>query len=93
MDTCPDCVYVNEQVEGNANFVKVDIGAHVRNLKEFLNLRDNSPAFDEAKRDGTIGIPCFVLADGSITLVPEDAGLKSRPIAEGASCSLDGSGC
>ena len=93
MDTCPDCVYVNDQVIGNANYVKVDIGTHVRNLKEFLKLRDNNPVFDEAKRIGIVGIPCFVLEDGTVTLTPEEAGLQSRPIEDGAACSLDGSGC
>ncbi|HAZ57800.1 MAG TPA: glutaredoxin-related protein, partial [Bacteroides graminisolvens] len=38
------------------------------------------------------GIPCFVLEDGSVTLIPEEAGLQSRPI-EGIACNIDGSGC
>lgn len=93
MDTCPDCTYVEQQIEGNDRYEVVDIGRHVKNLKEFLHLRDTSPAFEEARNAGMAGIPCFVLEDGTVTLVPEDAGLKSRPLAEGASCSLDGSGC
>lgn len=93
MDTCPDCTYVEEQVKGDNRYEVIDIGRHVRNLKEFLKLRDNSPVFDEAKRYGAAGIPCFVLEDGTITLTPEDAGLKSRPIADGSACNLDGSGC
>ena len=40
MQTCPDCEYVEKQVEGNPNFEVIDIGKHVRNLKEFLKLRD-----------------------------------------------------
>ena len=40
MQTCPDCEYVEKQVEGNPNFKVIDIGKHVRNLKEFLKLRD-----------------------------------------------------
>ena len=93
MDTCPDCTYVDEQVKGNSNYVVIDIGSHVKNLKAFLKLRDNNAVFDEAKKHGAAGIPCFVLEDGTVTLTPEDAGLKSRPIEEGAACSLDGSGC
>lgn len=39
-------------------------------------------------------ISCFVLEDGTVTLTPEDAGLKSRTLSpEGASCSIDGGGC
>ena len=71
----------------------IDIGRHVRNLKAFLSLRDLDPAFDEAKSVGAVGIPCFVLEDGTVTLNPEDAGLRPRPIDEGAACNIDGSGC
>lgn len=96
MKSCPDCTYVEEQAKGNSNYDVIDIGSHVRALKAFLKLRDNNPVFDEAKRAGSVGIPCFVLEDGTVTLVPEEAGLKSRyagSTTEGASCSIDGSGC
>lgn len=93
MSTCPDCVNIEEQIKGDSRFEMIDIGQHVRNLKEFMRLRDNSPVFDEAKKCGYIGIPCFVLEDGTITLSPEDAGLQSKPLTEGNSCSIDGSGC
>lgn len=93
MDTCPDCVYVKEQIKNDDRYEIIDIGQHVRKLKEFLRLRDTSPVFDEAKKNDAAGIPCFVLEDGTVTLVPEDAGLQSRPIEDGAVCSLDGSGC
>ncbi len=93
MSTCPDCTYVEQQVEGNSQYEIIDIGQHVRNLKAFLKLRDHHDAFSGAKRHGQVGIPCFVLEDGNVTLVPEEAGLKSRPVDEGAACSLDGKGC
>lgn len=94
MKTCPDCTYVEEQVKGNGQYEIIDIGAHVSNLKEFMRLRDNNPAFAAVKRIGTIGIPCFVLEDGTVTLRPEKAGLHPRPKkCEGASCNIDGSGC
>lgn len=93
MDTCPDCTYVEAQVKGNDRYEIIDIGQHVKNLKAFLKLRDHSSVFDEAKRIGAAGIPCFVLEDGTVTLRPEDAGLHSHPIEEGATCNLDGSGC
>ena len=56
METCPDCEYVEKQVEGNPNFEVIDIGKHVRNLKQFLDLRDSNPAFEEAKKTGDVGI-------------------------------------
>lgn len=95
MSTCPDCVNIEEQVNGDSRFEMIDIGQHVRNLKEFMRLRDSSPVFDEAKKCGYIGIPCFVLEDGTITLSPEDAGLHSQSehSDESASCNIDGSGC
>lgn len=93
MPTCPDCEYIDRQIEGNENYEVIDIGLHIKNLKEFLALRDNNPVFDICKKTGAAGIPCFVLEDGSITLVPEDAGLLSRPADEGAACNIDGSGC
>lgn len=93
MQTCPDCTYVEEQVKGNSRYEIIDIGQHVRNLKEFLKLRDHNPVFDAAKKSGAAGIPYFVLEDGTVTLTPEDAGLQSRPVSEGATCNIDGSGC
>ncbi len=98
METCPDCTYVEVEAEDNPeSFRFIDIGEHVKNLKEFLHLRDADPAFDAAKAKGSIGIPCFVSEDGFVTLKPEDAGLRSRPVEEqpvqGAACSIDGSGC
>ena len=64
MHTCPDCEYVEKQVVGNPNFEVIDIGKHVRNLKQFIKLRDTNPAFDEAKAVDDLGIPCYVLEDG-----------------------------
>ena len=93
MPSCPDCVHVEAQVKGNDQYQIVDIGSHVRVLKEFLRLRDSHPAFADARRFGQVGIPCFVLSDGTVTLTPEDVGLTSRPVADGESCSLDGTGC
>ena len=92
--TCPDCTQVEEQVKGNAKYELVDIGTHVKYLKEFLRLRDNNPLFDECKRTGSIGIPCFLLEDGTVTLTPEEAGLQSSTsVNEGKTCNIDGSGC
>lgn len=87
MNTCPDCIYVEEQIQGDDRYEIIDIGSHVKHLKEFLRIRDNSPVFNEAKKVGAAGIPCFVLEDGSVTLIPEEAGLASRPITEGVSCN------
>ncbi len=91
MKTCPYCSYVEKQVENNPEFKIIDIGEHVKNLKEFLDLRDNHPAFEQAKKEGDVGIPCYVLEDGSVSLSSKDAGLE--PMPDGASCNIDGTGC
>ena len=93
LPTCPYCDYVKEQIKGNPNFKYINIGEHVRYLHEFMALRDHRPEFDHSKEIGDIGIPCFVLEDGTITLKPEDVGLKEYNPAAGPACSIDGSGC
>ena len=91
MSSCPDCAAVKSAANGDTRLQLIDIGEHVRNLKQFLMLRDNHPAFDRVKQRGAIGIPCFVLEDGSVKFSLDDVDL---PVVEsGASCSLDGKGC
>lgn len=94
MKSCPDCVAVKRQTEGKPDFRLCDIGESVTHMKAFLRLRDANTAFDAAKAAGSIGIPCFVLEDGTVTLSPAEAGLDvTDETTEGASCSLDGKGC
>lgn len=91
MATCPDCFQVKEQLKNNPEYQLIDIGEHVLNLKEFLRLRDSNPAFDSVKANGSVGIPCFVTEDGTISFSMDDIIIDITP--EGASCSLDGKGC
>lgn len=78
--TCPDCAYIYEQIRDNMDdYEFIDIGKHVKNLKEFLIMRDSSPVFEECRANSFVGIPCFVSEDGKISLVPEDVNLNSRP--------------
>ena len=93
MSTCPDCTNLEEQVRGNAKYEVIDIGLQVKDLKDFLKLRDTCAVFHEVKQVGAIGIPCFVLEDGTVTLTPEEAGLKTQPLTGSSVCNLDGSGC
>ena len=92
MNTCPDCIAVDKHVEADNRYEVIDIGSHIKYLKEFLRLRDNNAVFDEAKKYGYAGVPCFVLEDGTVTLSPEEAGINLNE-APTASCRLDGSGC
>ncbi|WP_044260972.1 hypothetical protein [Prevotella conceptionensis] len=91
MSTCPDCVQVKAQLADNPAYELIDIGEHVRNLKQFLALRDNNPAFAEVKQHGSVGIPCFLLEDGNVQFALDNITIEDAP--EGAACSLDGKGC
>ena len=66
---CPDCVDCCKDLNAaGTHYVFLDFADDVNNLKEFLKLRDALPVFDEAKREGKIGIPCIVHPDGTVTL-------------------------
>lgn len=66
-DFCQDSVYAKTILDRlNIPYKYVDITSSTDNLKLFLELRDKSPRFKLVKEHGLIGIPCFVLDDGSI---------------------------
>ncbi len=95
MSTCPDCTDVKRVAKDDARFHLVDIGEHVHNLREFMKLRDTHPKFTVARQRGLVGIPSFLLEDGTVTFKPEEVGLdltKQDPTV-GVACNLDGSGC
>ena len=76
MPTCPYCDYIHAQIVGRENeFEYIDIGENIRNMGAFTRLRDTNPVFDHSKEIGDVGIPAFVLEDGSITLDPAVVGL------------------
>ncbi|MEE3489168.1 MAG: glutaredoxin [Bulleidia sp.] len=88
MPSCPDCSYVHDQIVGREDeFDYIDIGSHVKKMKEFTRLRDTNPVFDTCKASGGIGIPAFVFEDGTVSLDPEDAGLKANPGV--SACSIE----
>ena len=64
---CPDCVQCREELDAaGVEYVYLDIGNDLLNLKQFLALRENR-VFDPIKEKGAIGIPCIVLEDGTLT--------------------------
>ena len=83
MITCPDCSYLLDQISGlEDEYEYIEIGEHVLKMKEFLRIRDskdNAEIFKEIKATGGVGIPCFVLENGRISLNPSDAGLEANP--------------
>lgn len=57
-------------------------------------LCQSRPSYVQAKAIGDVGIPCYVLEDGTVTLYSKDVGLESRPENYGgAACRIDGKGC
>lgn len=66
---CPDCVRCCEELKNaEVPFEYCDFCDSLRNLKEFLKLRDESGVFAESREAGKIGIPCILREDGSLTL-------------------------
>lgn len=83
MITCPDCSYLLDQISGlEDKYEYIEIGDHVLKMKEFLRIqdsKDNAEIFKDIKATGGVGIPCFVLENGLISLDPSDAGLEANP--------------
>ena len=93
---CGDCVAAKEALQ-KLSTVELDyrnITESTTLLKEFLKYRDTEPMFDSIKADGKIGIPFFLLEDGTKTFDIEsyvDVKIEaaSNPVN---ACSLDGKG-
>ena len=66
---CPDTLYAINQLKANdVDMSFKNISAALSDLKKFLAIRENDSLFDDAKKNGGLGIPCFVLEDGTRTL-------------------------
>lgn len=66
---CGDCVECREAFTRNGvEFIYLDFAEDLKNLKEFLELRDRVPQFEQVKAEGKIGIPCIVTDSGEVSL-------------------------
>ena len=66
---CPDCVQCREDLDkAGVAYEYLDFSENLKNLKEFLAIRDSSDLFDAVRQRGSIGIPCIVDASGRIHL-------------------------
>ena len=66
---CPDCVQCREDLDqAGVTYEYLDFSESLKNLKEFLVLRDNNAVFEDVRKDGRIGIPCLVDEDGNVSL-------------------------
>jgi glutaredoxin-related protein len=95
-EICPDCVAAKEQLKDHSN-IELDyrnITENTSTLKEFLSYRDHDEIFAPVKEAGRIGIPFFILEDGTRTLELSDF-IEISNITSGnqaSACSLDGKG-
>ncbi len=65
---CKDCVQCREDLDKSGiSYEYLDFSDSLLYLKEFLAIRDINPLFQEVREKGSIGIPCIVLEDGTIT--------------------------
>ncbi len=66
---CPDTLYaLNKLVEAGAEIEFKNMSASLPDLKVYLALRDSEAMYEKVKAGGGIGIPCFILEDGSKTM-------------------------
>ena len=95
---CPDCRECKANFDANnVSYEFIDINESLRNLKDFLALRDNLPVFDHCKEINDIGLPAIVREDGSVFLDWEgylkENGLPIVYKEDGQACGLDRKGC
>lgn len=61
---CPDCPPAIENINReNLNYELIDITNSMRELKEFLKLRDTNPYFDSIKIKNNVGIPIVYIEE------------------------------
>ena len=66
---CPDCVKCREDLDrAGVGYEYLDFADSLKNLKEFLSIREFSPVFIPVREAGKIGIPCILADDGTVTL-------------------------
>lgn len=59
---------INQLISKGVDMSFKNIPAALPDLKEFPAIRENDAIFDNAKKNGGLGIPCFVFEDGTRTL-------------------------
>ena len=66
---CPDCGKCREDLDkAGVDYEYLDFSDSLKNLKEFLAIRDSSDLFNDVRKNGSIGIPCILEENGSISL-------------------------
>ena len=94
---CPDCVQCKKNFDlYGIEYEFIDINDRLRDLSDFLVLRDSLPVFDHCKEIHDIGLPALVKEDGEVFLnwpgYIEERGFQVIE-EDVVACSLDGRGC
>ena len=68
-----DTLYaLNKLTEAGIEMDFKNLSASLPDLKVYLGLRDTEPMYEKVKAGGGIGIPCFILEDGTKTMDLKD---------------------
>ena len=66
---CPDCVRCCDDLDqSGVRYEFLDFADSLKNLKEFLVIRESDMQFEGVRQMGSIGIPCIVEPNGKISL-------------------------
>lgn len=66
---CPDTLEALDKLrEKNMEIEFKDLSASLEDLKVYLAVREQESVYEEVRRAGGIGIPFFVLEDGTKTM-------------------------
>jgi glutaredoxin-related protein len=91
---CQDCVEAKAMLEKRED-IKLDyknITESTQTLKAFLAYRDHDELFADVIREGRIGIPFFILEDGTKTFEIFDYVDGEKPQRAQNACSIDNNG-
>ncbi len=95
-EICKDCVAAKRVLQQQEH-IELDyrnITETTTILKEFLAYRDHEEMLQSIKENGKIGIPFFLLEDGTKTFEVSDfvTDVEATPVPAENSCSIDGKG-
>ncbi len=94
-DICPHCIAAKARLSETPGIELEmrDITKSTATMREFLQYRDHDALFAPVIEAGRIGIPFFILEDGTRTFEIDAFLSPDGIIMTGAACSIDGKGC
>lgn len=98
-EICGECRHFKTIMESRGIEAEyTDITESVKNMREFLQLRDEDPVFAPVRERHSIGIPLFVKEDGAKTFDPNEAlswigqppAEQDKIVEKKRTCGIDG---